>query len=76
MINALETWRAPRTARWTVDRVEAARVYLMGWAAKRRTAAALAALDNNTLKDIGIERTEILSVVYGSRDRLRRSMHT
>jgi Domain of unknown function (DUF1127) len=35
-----------------------------------------AALDNHTLKDLGIDRSEILPVAYGDdRDRLRRSVH-
>jgi uncharacterized protein YjiS (DUF1127 family) len=76
MMIALETWRAARTARWTVGTVEAARVHIRRWTARRRTVTALAALDNHTLKDIGINRSEILSVVYGGdSERLRRSVH-
>jgi uncharacterized protein YjiS (DUF1127 family) len=43
-----------------------------GWAslkrqtARRRTAAALSALDGRTLTDIGLCRGEILSVAYGT----------
>lgn len=39
---------------------------LCDWRSRRETAAILASLDQRTLRDIGVDRHEIGSVVYGS----------
>jgi len=41
--------------------------------ARRLGVCALEEMDDRLLKDIGITRSEILSIVYGSRDERRRS---
>ncbi len=56
-----------------------ARAAMDGWAslerqaARRRTVAALSALDGRTLTDIGLCRGEILSIAYGVGVERRRS---
>ncbi len=50
-----------------------ARAYRQAW--ERRTAAeTLKSLDARMLKDIGIDRSEIMSVVYGTNDGTRRHL--
>ncbi len=73
----LSTWRAAAPVAGAITRVAATvRRSLKKRTARRRTVAALAALDNRTLNDIGIRRGEILSTVYGTgADRLRGPLH-
>ena len=50
-----------------------ARAYRQAW--ERRTATeTLKSLDARMLKDIGIDRSEIMSVVYGTNDGTRRHL--
>ena len=43
------------------------------WQARRATSAILHGLDDRTLRDIGIHRAEIGSLVYGAREGQRRA---
>jgi uncharacterized protein YjiS (DUF1127 family) len=47
------------------------RLALRDWQSRRATVVILASLDQRTLHDIGMDRHEIDSVVYGGRDRRR-----
>lgn len=46
---------------------------LWDWQARRATVSILHALDDRTLRDIGISRSEITSLVYGERSEARRA---
>ena len=54
------------------ERIE--RVWVAYWSGRARRAAVLVlhSLDGRTLKDIGIDRSEIESVIYGQPDDRRR----
>ena len=39
-----------------------------GWRARKATVEILQSLDGRTLRDIGVDRSEIESIVYGKRD--------
>ncbi len=50
-----------RPITWMKTRVEAYRC----WRERRAAAAALSALDGHMLRDIGLDRSEIMSMAYG-----------
>lgn len=66
------TLTLPGTDKTFLARLKAAYRAYRDSRARRLATHTLAVLDDHLLKDIGITRSEILSVVYGPRDERRR----
>jgi uncharacterized protein YjiS (DUF1127 family) len=64
----LSSFASARPGRWLIDQL----VGFQRLVAKSRTLARLEQLDDRTLKDIGLSRSELPSVVFGDIDRRMR----
>ena len=76
-LTAVVDRRSPTLAAWFAEKAASLWHTYLGRRAKRATVNILQSLDARTLKDIGIDPSEIESLVYGKpHDRLRRYRET